>query len=81
MRDKYALTQERRQDVGRVQRKPLRTFRELAEEFGVSMPKLASELGKHSGPKPKIVHRHGGTHTNAWYDPVEMRAWWAKIHA
>lgn len=81
MKNRFALTQEQRKNMGRGQGKPLRSFRELAEEFGVSMPKLATELAKHPGPKAKLVHRHGGTHTNAWYDPAEMRAWWANIHA
>lgn len=80
MKNRFALTQEQLQRVGRGQGKPLRSFRELAEEFGVGMPKLASEMAKHSGPKPRIVHRHGG-HENSGYDPAEMRAWWAKLHA
>lgn len=78
--NRFALTQEQRQRMGRGQGKPLRSFRELAEEFGVGMQKLASEMAKHSGPKAKIVHHHGG-HENSWYDPAEMRAWWAKLHA
>lgn len=81
MKNRFALTQEQRQRMGRGQGKPLRALRELADEFGVSVPKLSSELAKHPGPKPQIVHRHGGSCSNSWYDPAEMRTWWAKIHA
>lgn len=68
---------------GEKNNKPLRSLRELADEFGVSMQTVSSAIARHSGPAPVLVHRRrsaGGTQ-NSWYDPVEMRAWWAKIHA
>ena len=79
MKNRFALTPERSARVG-CHHKPLRSTRELADEFGVSLPKLASELAKNPGPKPKLVNRHGGR-SDSWYDPAEMRAWWAKLHA
>jgi hypothetical protein len=79
MKNRFAITPELSQRVGRPH-KPLRSFRELAEDFGVSMGKLATELAKNPGPKPKLVHRRHGR-SDSWYDPSEMRAWWAKLHA
>lgn len=81
MKNRFALTQKRRQEVGRVRRKPLRSFRELAEEFGVSPATLRGLLAHHPGPEPKFTHRGLRTPSCAWYDPAEMRAWWAKLHA
>ena len=60
---------------------PLRTFREIAEEFGVTDAQLRFELGNSDdAPKPKMRHRNSHT-GNTWYDPVEVRAWWRRLAA
>jgi hypothetical protein len=57
---------------------PLRTFREMAEEFGVTDAQLRSKLERlDDAPKPKMKHQNRYT-KNTWYDPVEIRAWWKR---
>ena len=58
-------------------RKPLRSLRELAAEFGLTPHQLAGYLC-HSPESPKAVFHARGTVRNAWYDPVAVRAWWAR---
>jgi hypothetical protein len=62
---------------GGVPRPPLRTFAELAEEFGVTMAQLRGAF-KASGPKPKLFNRRTQQH---WYEPNEVRRWWAARNA
>lgn len=58
-------------------RKPLRTFNEMAEEFGVSSPVLRQALSRDGAPKPEIRHKSNYSETtNSWYEPVAMRKWW-----
>lgn len=64
----------------RARRKPLRTFKELAEEFGTTPNRLQIAMGRSSTPPPKpaLIHRGKAVSTtNSWYHPDEMRAWWA----
>ena len=58
-------------------RKPLRTLKEMAEEFGVTVNSLRALIGHHDGPKP--VLKHDCTVRNTWYDPAVLRAWWKQI--
>jgi hypothetical protein len=61
-------------------RKPLRTFKEMAEEFGITELLLRSKL-QHSknAPKPVLVHKNVRTCSNSWYNHAEMRRWWKSI--
>lgn len=58
-------------------RKPLRTFKELCEELGVSMGQMKAYLRRPDAPTPAI-YRHGQI-KNTWYKPEEFRAWFKKI--
>ncbi len=64
------------------QRRPLRTFVEMAEEFGLTCGQLAAHFGHSSHPVPKARVTHKGTATTnskSYYNPEEVRAWW-KLH-
>ena len=60
-------------------RPPLRTFTEMAEEFGLSAKQLSAHMKNSTAeaPSAKIVSKNQLTHTNSYYDPQEMRAWWS----
>jgi hypothetical protein len=61
-------------------RTPLRTFREMAEEFGITEGLLKSRLQRlENAPKPVLVHKNVRRGSNSWYDPTEMRRWWKSI--
>lgn len=61
-------------------RKPLRLFKEMAEEFGVSSGLLKITILKNNGPKPVLNHTNASPgNKNTWYDPIEMRKWWASL--
>lgn len=57
-------------------KKPLRTFKELAVEFDISVNWLTRSLARSTikVPEPVLRNRAG-----FWYDPAAMRAWW-KAH-
>jgi hypothetical protein len=59
---------------------PLRTSVELAEEFGITKRALEARLRLHDGPKPIRRHRGWDAGTRVYYNPTEVRAWWAAIH-
>ena len=59
--------------------KPLRTFREMAEEFGVRESTLRGLLSRRNGPKPELTSVSSRSVRNSWYDPAEMRRWWKSI--
>ena len=64
-------------------RKPLRSLRELADEFGVPHKTLQAKLARCKGA-PKPVYSTGDHKTasqrNTWYDPQEVRAWWRGLN-
>ena len=63
-------------------RKPLRSLRELAEEFGVPHKTLQAKLAW-CKDAPKPIYRTGGSKTtpqNTWYDPDAVRAWWRGLN-
>ena len=63
-------------------RKPLRSLRELAEEFGVQHKTLQAKLARcKDAPRPIYSTGHWKTSSqrNTWYDPQEVRAWWAAL--
>jgi len=58
---------------------PLRTFQEMAEEVGITPASLKS-LMAHSvveTPKPRIVSHSCLSVSKRYYDPKQMREWWA----
>lgn len=61
-------------------RKPLRSLRELAEEFGVPHKTLQAKLAR-CKDAPRPIYSTGDSKTtsqrNTWYDPHAVRAWWA----
>ena len=61
-------------------RKPLRTIKEMAAEFGTTRQTLAGYLAHHGGPVPKYVTGNSRIRTrNTWYDPDDLRAWWKDL--
>lgn len=66
-------------------RKPLRSLRELAEEFGVPHKTLQAKLARcKDAPKPIYSTGSSSSKTvspkNTWYDPDEVRAWWRGLN-
>lgn len=61
-------------------RKPLRTLKELAEEFGISKLQLAGLLSDQGNIKP-VFYRNGKGNKNSWYDPIEVRRFMHKFMA
>jgi len=60
--------------------KPLRTVAELAAEFGTT-PQALGRLLAADESAPKCLRDNSQTSARArhkWYDPVAVRAWWAK---
>ena len=63
--------------AARVRRKPMRASRELAEEFGIATNALTRLMNADpNGPRPQLDLK--GSVPGKWYDPAEVRAWWAK---
>lgn len=59
-------------------RKPLRSFSEMADEFGLTPKQLsAAFLHARQRPLPAVVFVSKSTTSNSWYDPQAFRAWWA----
>ena len=63
-------------NVGKPARPPLRTFKEFAEEFGVSEAVLRAALMDENAPKPEFRQSNKRTASNRWYQVGEMRKWW-----
>ena len=63
-------------NVGKPRRKPLRTFREFAEEFMVTEEKFRLALQEEGAPKPPLIHKNNNPTRNSWYSIKEMRDWW-----
>lgn len=59
-------------------RKPLRSLKELADEFGIKPQSLKMQM-QHDPDAPKPKYATGGTGTtqrNTWFEPEEVRRWW-----
>lgn len=58
----------------------MRTITELADEIGISAGALSVLMAKNNGPKP--VFKTGGNGSTSsfktWYDPQEVKKWWAE---
>jgi hypothetical protein len=65
---------------GRVPLPPLRTFTEMAAEFGLTIAQLRYQMAhsEHNPPAPRIRSHSGLSVSNKYYDPAEMRAWWKR---
>ena len=59
--------------------KPKKTLKELADEFGVSIYKLAGMMRRPDAPKFLFKHKNAQGVNNAWYDPQEVRKWYHSI--
>lgn len=66
----------RREKAAGVAKPPLRSHKEMADEFGVASVTLTSLLAKWGGPKPALRTMSRRTDSAVWYDPMEMRKWW-----
>jgi hypothetical protein len=64
---------------GSSEHEALRTGKEMAEEFGISVQSLAAYMRNHNGPKPRLAHRNMSSNPAQWYSPTEMRAWWKTV--
>lgn len=55
--------------------KPLRSFAELAGEFGLTMPQLRGYMAGRPDtcPRPKLVLRD-----KSYYDPAKFRSWFKR---
>lgn len=63
-------------------RKPLRSLRELADEFGVPHKTLQAKLARcKDAPRPiySTGHHKTASQRNTWYASQEVRAWWAAM--
>ena len=63
---------------GKKSGKPLRTFKEMADEFGVKPNALSTLIGARGGPRP--VMKAGTVIHQTWYEPAVIRQWWKSIH-
>ena len=63
-------------------RPPLRTTKEMADEFGISFARLSGLISTHKGAPTPIFKRHGVVKgaINNWYNPAEMRAWYNSLN-
>jgi len=71
------LTNVRMLDYKGRGRKPLRTLREMADEFGITPKALARYIYLRGGPQSHMKTKRLDT-SNTWYEPGELRTWWAK---
>ena len=55
-------------------RQPLRTFKELADEYGLTVAELRSRAAHGCIPFPRPFIK--STHSGPYYRPSEVRAWW-----
>lgn len=62
----------------KTKRPPTLSITELAKEFGVTYSVITGHISKDkSAPKPVLKTK--GTVRNTYYNPKEMREWWAKL--
>jgi hypothetical protein len=64
---------------------PLRSSAEIAEMLGITLHQFSAILGHDkNAPKPKLNNRDHSQWSGSkvcWYDPKEMRKWWAQRNA
>lgn len=78
-----SLGEQRKQNAASPPRKPLRTLKEMAAEFGVTKQTLVGYISHHEGPSPVFATGYfaNSNTKRTWYDPDKMREWWAGIQA
>lgn len=67
-----------------VNREPLRTVGELAEELGMTRHQLVWRLTHSPIPAPAPEMKTLGRRTsysNTWYSPRQVRKWWAECRS
>lgn len=64
-------------------RKPLRTIAELADELGMPARRLSALMAINNGPRPVFRTGVGSSSSSSktWYDPQEVKKWWAEHSA
>jgi len=63
------------EQANKGKREPLRTLKEMADEFGLSPQALRMFMHHHDGPDMALDSR-GCSVRGTWYSPTEMRRWW-----
>ena len=63
-----------RRNKSAAPRQPLRTFKELADEYGLTVAELRSRAAHGCIPFPRPFIK--STHSGSYYRPSEVRAWW-----
>lgn len=58
---------------------PMRTSKELADEFGIAHRVLVTLLCREDAPQPGLKYRHTNQTRDSWYDPDAVRRWYAAI--
>jgi hypothetical protein len=78
-----SMGEQRKQNALVPHRKPLRTLKEMAVEFGVTKQTLVGYISHHDGPRPVFATGYfaNSNSKRRWYDPDKMREWWAGIQA
>lgn len=73
-------SQSRERKRAGVKLPPLRTLREMADEFGISYQSLIATMKHFPGaPESTMKVRNNATGENTWYEPVAMRRWWKSV--
>lgn len=72
------LKRARNDQLAGIKRPPLRSFKELADDLGVTTNKLRTAIARAKIPPPKPVFVLNGNNTigNTWYEPKAFIAWW-----
>ena len=76
-----SLGEQRKYNASNPPRKPLRTLKEMAAEFGVTKQTLVGYISHHEGPHPVFASGYfdHSRSKRTWYDPDKMRKWWADV--
>jgi hypothetical protein len=75
--EEYSTMWKRYHERGGIPRKPLRSFKELCAELGVSLPTMRGKLATHpNAPKPDLKFRSKGS----YYEPEAFKAWWRSVN-
>lgn len=61
-----------------IKRPPLRTAKELADEFGIDIRKFGGLLNRKDAPKGVVRNKSFST-SNTYFEPNEVRRWWKSI--
>ena len=73
------FTQKRERNKRNVKAKPLFSFKEISQEFEISVPKLSLLHHFKNGPTSKLDIRTPTGHIKKYFDIDEMRKWWKEV--